>query len=155
MQKMMKNVNIEIDFQNASQFQDIPDFSQFKQWVLSVLKEKCEEVEIVIRIVDEPEMKQLNLTYRNKNKPTNVLSFPLESSPLVGDVVICAPVVSEEAHSQNKEIKAHWAHLTIHGVLHLLGYDHVHSDEAEIMERLETQILEKLGFPNPYETPAD
>lgn len=142
---------IELDFQNVSQDRDIPGEHCFQDWVLTALKGQCGEAEITLRIVDPIEMTQLNFRYRGQNKPTNVLSFPLEEVPLVGDIVICASVVAAEAQAQKKEIKAHWAHLTIHGVLHLLGYDHIEPAEAEYMEALEIRMLKDLGFSNPYE----
>ncbi len=151
MHKMMRhNVHIEIDIQNVSEIVDIPEFTCFQDWVLSALAKQCDEAEVTVRIVDVPEMTALNTQFRGQNKPTNVLAFPLETAPLVGDVVICAPVVVLEAKVQKKSLKAHWAHLTIHGILHLLGYDHMTSVEAEQMEGLEIDLLKKLGFPNPY-----
>jgi probable rRNA maturation factor len=105
------------------------------------------------------ESQELNHQYRGKNKPTNVLSFPFEipehlpegvEIELLGDLIICAPVVEREAQEQNKALLAHWAHMTLHGCLHLLGYDHIEDKEAEEMESLEIEILQKMGFPNPY-----
>jgi len=111
---------------------------------------------VLIRLVDETEGARLNADYRGKNYPTNVLSFPFEVPPGIpnthlGDLVICAPVVVGEAVAQGISVEAHWAHLTVHGVLHLLGYDHLEDDEAERMEAEEIRILETLGFPNPYQ----
>ncbi len=120
--------------------------------------------EISIRIVDLEESQQLNRDYRDKNKPTNVLSFPSElpeelNIPLLGDLVICAPVVATEATQQQKTLDSHWAHMVVHGTLHLLGYDHIDDADAAIMENLETRILTGLGFPEPYDSewhsPAD
>ena len=113
--------------------------------------------ELSIRIVDEAESADLNHTYRHKSGPTNVLSFPCEVPDgvpldLLGDLVICAPVVAREAQAQGKASEAHWAHMVIHGVLHLRGYDHIDTAEAERMEALEIDILSRLGYPNPYET---
>lgn len=119
--------------------------------------------ELSLRIVDQPEMQALNKRYRSKDKPTNVLSFPAElppglpdeiALPLLGDVVICAPVVMCEAQMQNKPLAAHWDHMLIHGVLHLLGFDHETDNEAEEMESLETRLLKELGWPCPYTIPA-
>ncbi len=121
--------------------------------------------EIVIRIVDEAESQALNHDYRGKNSPTNVLSFPFElpegmpeqmraelGEGIIGDIAICAPVVEREAKDQGKAAEAHWAHMVIHGVLHLLGHDHVEDAGAEIMEAMEIRALSELGYPNPYFT---
>jgi probable rRNA maturation factor len=136
----------------------IPSTAQFKRWAKAVLQEKMSNAEITIRIVDKDEITTLNSTYRHKNKPTNVLSFPFEMPedvkldvPILGDIIICAEVIIEEAHEQNKKVNAHWAHMVVHGILHLLGHDHEKDDEAKIMEAEEISILEELGFPNPYE----
>lgn len=116
--------------------------------------------DIGVRIVDEDESRVLNRDYRGKDKPTNILSFPSDlpefvrtklETALLGDLVICAPVVRREAEEQGKTEQAHWAHLTVHGVLHLLGYDHIEDDEAAVMEPLEIAALASLGLPNPYE----
>ncbi|MCK5873375.1 MAG: rRNA maturation RNase YbeY [Alcanivoracaceae bacterium] len=121
--------------------------------------------EIAIRIVDEAESRALNHDYRGKDYPTNVLSFPFElpegmpeemrvelGEGIIGDIAICAPVVEREAKDQGKAVEAHWAHMVIHGVLHLLGHDHVEDAGAEIMEALEIRALAELGYPNPYFT---
>lgn len=150
-----------IDLQIASEnTENLPELAQFTQWVAQALtfvssSEQCPETEITIRIVDEAESHELNLTYRGKDKPTNVLSFPFEvpegiDLPLLGDLVICRQIVEQEATEQHKPVIAHWAHLTIHGTLHLLGYDHITDEEAEEMEGLETQIMQHLGFTDPY-----
>lgn len=150
-----------IDLQIASENSDnLPLLSQFQHWVDKALSTEANntaypETEITIRIVDESESHQLNLTYRGKDKPTNVLSFPFEAPanielPLLGDLVICRSVVEQEALEQNKPLEAHWAHLTIHGTLHLLGYDHLTDAEAEEMESLETTIMQSLDFADPY-----
>lgn len=112
--------------------------------------------EVSVYIVDEAESQELNLRYRQQNKPTNVLSFPADipaelNLPLLGDLVICAPVVEREAAEQNKTLEAHWAHMVVHGTLHLVGYDHITDPEAEEMESLETKILTHMGFPPPYD----
>ena len=111
-----------------------------------------------IRIVDEAESQELNRRYRGKDKSTNVLSFPYDGDmldvPILGDIVICGPVVAMEAQQQGKEPRAHWAHLVVHGCLHLLGYDHVQESEAEVMEACERKILAGMGFPDPYATTA-
>jgi probable rRNA maturation factor len=108
-----------------------------------------------VRIVDEQESAELNEQYRHKQGPTNVLSFPFECPPgvelnLLGDLVICAPVVQREAQQQQKQELAHWAHMVVHGTLHLLGYDHLQQDEAEAMENREIRIMEDLGYSDPY-----
>lgn len=111
--------------------------------------------EVTIRIVDEAESQQLNHTYRGKDKPTNVLSFPFEAPagielPLLGDLIICRQVVEREAQEQEKPLLAHWAHMVVHGSLHLLGYDHIEDAEAEEMESIETEIMLALGYDDPY-----
>ncbi|MBF7072545.1 rRNA maturation RNase YbeY [Glaciecola sp. MH2013] len=115
-----------------------------------------EPLEVTIRVCGNDESQTLNHTYRGKNKATNVLSFPFESPEhielaFLGDLVICAPVVEAEAQTQGKKVIDHWAHLTLHGLLHLLGYDHIEDDEAEEMETLETEILAKLAIDDPYQ----
>lgn len=134
---------------------DQPVEADFRRWVESALPADGEPVELVVRIVDEAESGQLNHDYRGKEGPTNVLSFPFEAppqvpSPLLGDLVICAPVVAREAAQQGKTVQAHWAHMVIHGVLHLLGYDHMTDDEAQQMEDRERELLHRLHFPDPY-----
>jgi len=145
--------------QNASNAGGVPGLDDFRAWVVAALDGKG-GVSLVIRVVDEDEMRTLNSRYRGHDRPTNVLSFPahlpasvraqLATDPL-GDIVMCAPLVSSEAQTQGKPLAAHWAHLTVHGVLHLLGYDHQDDDEAAAMEALEIQCLGKLGISNPYE----
>ena len=144
-----------LDIQSASSSEDTPNEQSMKRWVSAAIVSKTGDTELSIRIVDERESQELNQTYRGSSGPTNVLSFPFDAEipeplPLIGDVVICAPVVAREAEQQNKELKAHWAHMIVHGVLHLQGYDHQNDTEAVIMETLETEIMQKLGFPPPY-----
>lgn len=144
-----------LDIQSASSSEDAPDEQSIKRWVSAALGSKTGDTELSVRIVDEHEGQQLNETYRGASGPTNVLSFPFDADipeplPLIGDIVICAPVVAREAKQQNKKLKAHWAHMIIHGVLHLLGYDHQNDSDAVIMETLETEIMQELGFPPPY-----
>jgi probable rRNA maturation factor len=132
-----------------------PTEADFRHWAESALPLDGAPVELVVRIVDEAESGQLNRDYRGKEGPTNVLSFPFEAppevpSPLLGDLVICAPVVAREAAQQGKAPQAHWAHMVIHGVLHLLGYDHMTDEEAQLMEDRECELLHRLHFPNPY-----
>lgn len=136
----------------------IPQTKMLKHWLKTALTDKIPQAEVTVRIVDKNEMTELNSTYRNKNKPTNVLSFPSdlpddvqEDIPLLGDIVICADVIQEEAVEQHKPLDAHWAHMLVHGGLHLLGFDHEKDDEADIMEAEEIAILAKLGFSNPYQ----
>jgi probable rRNA maturation factor len=153
-----------VDIQHASNADHIPLDEQFTHWVNSALQhpsvhavhEIAQHTELSIRIVDAVESQQLNRDYRQQDKPTNVLSFPAEipdfvDTPLLGDLVICAPIVATEAQQQHKTTQAHWAHMTIHGTLHLLGYDHIDDDDAELMEALEVKLLAALGFSSPYE----
>jgi probable rRNA maturation factor len=151
-------VKVDIAVQNPTSFTPVPSNQQFERWVNAVLHGSGDQ-ELLIRIVDRRESRQLNARYRHKNKATNVLSFPAElpeevGLPLLGDIIICAPIVAEEARDQNKSAEAHWAHLTIHGILHLLGHDHQAEEEACAMESLETRILQSLGFPDPYSDPG-
>ncbi|MCG6934626.1 MAG: rRNA maturation RNase YbeY [Proteobacteria bacterium] len=134
-----------------------PEGEVLRGWVEAVLaaEGRQDELELTVRIVDANEIAVLNQRYRNKPGPTNVLSFPFEapsgvSLNLLGDLVIAAPVVTEEARRQGKTETAHWAHLVVHGTLHLLGYDHQTAAQAEAMERREIRILHSLGYPNPY-----
>ncbi|MFA6040444.1 MAG: rRNA maturation RNase YbeY [Methylophilus sp.] len=140
--------NLSLTVQYATQQENLPTRNQLKKWVKASLRV---DTEVTIRIVDEDEGRILNSSYRGKDYPTNVLTFPLTEEPyLMGDIIICAPVVQAEAHAQNKSIEAHYAHLTVHGVLHLHGYDHVTEPQAALMESLEVTILQKLGYANPY-----
>ena len=145
-----------IDLQIAcEQESGLPTAEQIEQWATAAVQPQSDEVEMTVRIVDEPESHELNLNYRGKDRPTNVLSFPFECPdevelPLLGDLVICRQVVEREAQEQDKPVMAHWAHMVVHGSLHLLGYDHIEDDEAEEMESLETQIMIGLGFVDPY-----
>lgn len=150
---------IELDYQNACSESNIPDQEQCLKWLEQFLPDFQQTSELTIRVVDEAESRELNHTYRDKDKSTNVLSFPFEvpehlpediDFPLLGDLVICAQVVNREAVEQDKTIEAHWAHMLLHGCLHLLDYDHIDDDEAEEMETLEIKILHKMGFENPY-----
>jgi len=135
---------------------DVPSQKQFQQWVEAALQSVPEECELSIRLVEIEESAELNSTYRGKSGPTNVLSFPFDSPVpmeprLLGDLIICTPIVAKEAREQQKEQHHHWAHLVVHGCLHLLGYDHIEDDEAEIMEELEKKILHSLAIDNPYQ----
>lgn len=148
--------NVIIDLQIASEnIENLPSEEQIQQWANAAVRAQTMEPEITVRIVDEAESHQLNLTYRGKDKPTNVLSFPFECPDeveltLLGDLVICRQVVEQEAREQDKPLMAHWAHMVVHGCLHLLGYDHLEDAEAEEMESLETEIMLGLGFEDPY-----
>jgi probable rRNA maturation factor len=132
-----------------------PDQQQIQLWVDAALDDYDPDTEIVVRIVGEQESAELNEQYRHKSGPTNILSFPVDvpegiELDLLGDLVICAPVVEKEALEQGKLLAHHWAHIIVHGVLHLLGYDHIDDDEAELMENKEIAILNKLHINNPY-----
>lgn len=148
-------MTIELELQIASDAQTLPHPSQFREWVAAALEDRIDETEMTIRIVDEEEMTELNQQYRKKNGPTNVLSFPADDDSefglsSLGDIVICAPIVAKQADQQNKALIAYWAHMVIHGTLHLLNYDHQTEEEAQEMESLETNILVSLGYPPPY-----
>jgi probable rRNA maturation factor len=152
-------VNLHVDIQTASA-EPVPDEDDICSWIGAALESQRQsndrdEAEISLRLVDSEEMATLNQTYRGKSGPTNVLSFPAElpegiALPLLGDIVICAPIVRREAEEQRKTLEAHWAHMTVHGTLHLLGYDHEHEEEAAEMEALESRILNDLHFACPY-----
>lgn len=149
-------MNIELDIQIAVQNSDLPSKEQFYQWVSAVLTPYNKPYELTIRIVEQTESQQLNHQYRHKDKPTNVLSFPFEVPEgidlnLLGDLVVCADIVEQEAQQQHKTSIAHWAHMITHGCLHLLGYDHISESEANEMEALEIKILAQQGYENPYE----
>lgn len=146
-----------LDIQIATESTDYPSEEQFQQWLDAALAGFEEDAEVVIRLVDEAESAELNQQYRHKPGPTNILSFPFEAPEgmeldldLLGDLVICVPVIAKEAVEQNKQTLHHWAHITVHGVLHLLGYDHIEVQDAEQMEALEIEILNKLNIANPY-----
>lgn len=147
---------ITLDLQVACDNENLPSNEDFQTWLESALNIYNKPFEITIRIVDEAESQALNHQYRHKNKPTNVLSFPFEvpegiEMDLLGDLIICANVVEQEAKQQNKVLNHHWAHMVIHGSLHLLGYDHISDEEAEEMESLEVKILHTLNIPDPYQ----
>ena len=148
-------MTITLDLQIACSNKNLPSESQFQLWLETALASYQKNFELTIRIVDEAESQQLNHQYRAKNKSTNVLSFPFEVPEgielgLLGDLIICADVVESEAIEQNKNLINHWAHMVIHGCLHLLGYDHINDDDADEMETLEIKLLKKLGISDPY-----
>lgn len=145
-----------LDLQIESTHTNLPTRQQFEHWLIAILPKDKQHHDITIRIVDKEESQSLNVQYRQKDKPTNVLSFCADlpadiDIPLLGDLVICADVVASEAREQKKQWHTHWAHMVIHGTLHLLGYDHETSHEAEIMEDIEIQCMKQLGFSNPYD----
>ena len=144
----------EIELQLKTAAVNLPSSDDFKQWASAALRD-TQKTSVVIRLVDSDESRRLNSDYRGVDKPTNVLSFPFEApaeiaDEFLGDMIICAPVVEQEARQQNKPLQAHWAHMVTHGMLHLQGYDHQNNQQAEEMERLEVEILATLGFPDPY-----
>jgi len=156
-----------LDLQLASDCADIPKEEDIQLWLDTLLSYKTlNKKEITVRIVDEAEIQQLNQQYRGKDKSTNVLSFPFDMpefalpddveidesmSHFLGDIVICAQVVTQESKEQNKPLSHHWAHMLVHGTLHLLGYDHIEDEEAEEMEGIEIAILQKLAIDDPYQ----
>jgi probable rRNA maturation factor len=152
----MSDAEQTIDVQYAVSADGIPAAEQIRHWAEQALSAQQAAAELSVRVVDEAEITALNRQYRGKDGPTNVLSFPYEAIPgiasnLLGDVVICAPVVAAESVAQGKPLEAHWAHLVIHGVLHLLGYEHHKEGEASRMEATEIELLAALGYANPYE----
>ena len=146
----------ELEIQRVFTAGETPDDEQFHDWFGLFSKQLHVKGSLVIRLVDEAESQQLNLSYRGKDSSTNVLSFPFEAPANIednhiGDLVICVSVVNREAMAQNKPQNHHWAHIVLHGILHLLGYDHIDDDEATKMEQMEIDLLNKLGIGNPYE----
>jgi len=146
---------IDLDLQIACEFDDLPSEEQFFLWANTALKNLKPDAEMTIRISDAQESQQLNSEYRSKDKPTNVLSFEFEAPsgidlPLIGDLVICPEIVKKESIEQEKTFHNHFAHMVVHGCLHLLGFDHIDNDEANEMESLEKQILAGLGIDDPY-----
>lgn len=150
---MSVTLDLQLACENA---EGMPQAADFQRWLDAAILPFQEEAEVTVRLVDEAESQELNHTYRGKDKPTNVLSFPFECPPgielpLLGDLVICRQVVENEATEQGKPLMAHWAHMVVHGSLHLLGYDHIEDGEAEEMEALEIEFMAALGFANPYQ----
>lgn len=153
---MKKMVNLFVD--NASGELDVPSQKEFAQWVTLAAAQKNQQGSINLRLVDKTEIQALNKQFRQQDKPTNVLSFPFEPfegieviEKIIGDIALCPEVIAEEAKEQHKELVAHWAHMSLHSVLHLLGYDHQNEVDAKTMEQLEINLLHQLGYENPYE----
>lgn len=145
---MSKNPQLWMDVQFASELKGLPNLAQFKLWARKALRT---DAQIALRITDEEEARAFNSEYRGKDYATNVLTFPLTESPfIIADILICAPVVAIEAAEQGKSLEAHFAHLTVHGVLHAHGYDHEKEAPAALMESIESQIMTSLGYPDPY-----
>lgn len=159
------SLELELDLQLETAGTDAPPLSDLERWVSATLEGRRDRVELTIRVVGELEGRELNRRYRGQDRPTNVLSFPFDAPPwidvgdpihdLLGDLVICADLVRREAAEQGKPVAAHWAHLVVHGVLHLLDYDHLTDEKATEMEGLETAILSGLGFPPPYQPESE
>jgi probable rRNA maturation factor len=155
-------MNLAVDIQVASDSDDPPEPDSINRWLRAALERELpadddREIEISVRLVDREESQTLNRHYRQKDKPTNVLSFPSDLPPdlpfrHLGDIVICAPVIRDEAREQGKPVDDHWAHMLVHGALHLLGYDHIEDSEAAEMEEREVAILAQLGIADPYQT---
>lgn len=145
---------LQVELQSAVRSYWIPPKREITRWARAALGPLGNGRELSVRVTGRRESRALNARYRGRDKPTNVLSFPAAglsaAAPLLGDLVICAAVVDEEAREQGKALKAHWAHLVVHGALHLVGYDHERSRDAQLMERLEVRVLRGLGFPDPY-----
>ena len=161
-----QNIRLYLDLQNTITAKNVPNQDALHLWAKSaLLNNDHDEYELTLRIVDKDEIRSLNKDYRHKDKTTNVLSFPYEDFPislpedmvndnnisLLGDIVICHDIVLQEAQQQNKSLEDHWAHLVVHGVLHLQAYDHIEEEEAQLMESLEVAILKKLNIANPYQ----
>lgn len=149
-------MTVTLDLQLACEDNTIPEVEDFQCWVDTALGSYNKPFELTIRIVEVEESQTLNAQYRDKDKPTNVLSFPFDvpegiEMDLLGDLVVCANVVKQESIEQNKPLKHHWAHMIIHGCLHLLGYDHISDEEAVEMENIEIQLLKKLSIADPYQ----
>ena len=145
---------IVIDLQTDTGLAGVPAAAEFSRWVTAALRDSHEQLEQTIRVVDEPQSRELNLRYRGRDSATNVLAFPADDEYLeydcLGDLVLCAPLVALEAAQQGKADAAHWAHLVVHGMLHLQGFDHQSESQATEMEALEVEILDTLGYTNPY-----
>lgn len=148
-------VDLDVGVSYALPRAGLPSAVSFRRWVAAALQGRILRADLAVRLVDEREGRALNLHYRGQDHATNVLSFPADlphgvTLPLLGDIVLCAPVIAREARAQGKPLNAHYAHLTVHGVLHLLGFEHGKRRDAEVMELLEREILATLGLPDPY-----
>lgn len=139
-----------INIQNLPDKKTLPTRAQMRAWARLALKNWPTDTELTLRLVNEEEIQTLNKSFRKKNTPTNVLSFPMEEPDYLGDIVLCEKVIAREAKEQKKKPIAHWAHMVIHSVLHLQGYDHMKVKDAQKMEALEIALLDQLKFPNPY-----
>ena len=149
----LPKLKLSLTLQNPADHKPAPTKQQFSSWIKAALLPPLTTAEITVRIAGCQESAQLNEQYRHKTGPTNVLSFSYSQQfpqEIAGDIVICADLVAQEAQAEGKMVIAHWAHLTVHGILHLQGYDHIEIDDATKMEQLETRILQSLGFPDPY-----
>ncbi len=147
-------MGLDIAIQTATRERSIPT-AEFLQTIARQALGDVADAEITIRLVDAEESRDLNKKWRHIDKPTNILSFPISRADdvvpmLMGDLVICAALIQQEAAEQNKPLDAHWAHILIHGILHLSGYDHAEAEEARLMQRCETGIMQQCGYPNPY-----
>ncbi len=139
--------DLSLSVQYATDCEHLPTRAQVRRWVSAALDK---DAEITVRFVDEAEGRALNRDYRGKDYATNVLSFVYETEPVQGDLVICAPVAAREAHEQGRTLEAHYAHLVVHGILHLQGYDHEDDADADAMEARESAVVTRLGYPDPY-----
>lgn len=149
------NAKSAVDVQRCSSASWLPDDNEISRWVDLATHDLPYSVSLTVRMVDEAESRELNHRFRSRDSATNVLSFPCDVEDeqkvrVLGDVVVCAPLVEVEAQNQGKKLRDHWAHLVIHGILHLLGYDHLAPDEAIVMENLEIAMLQKMEINNPY-----
>lgn len=154
----------QVNYQNPHNISSAPNIFHLQRWINTTLENLVDTAELTVRIVEPDEIKSLNFQYRQKNKPTNVLSFPSEipeelktqiGCSEIGDIIICHEIIEKEAKEQHKTIEDHYAHMVIHGVLHLMGYDHIKQADADIMEPLEIKLLAKLHIDNPYELKDD
>ena len=146
--KRRVGAKLELTLQIAASSTGLPSTERFRRWTRASL---LENADVTLRLVDRAEGRALNRAYRRRDYATNVLTFAYpDQQPLAGDIVLCLPVIKEEARRQGKTLGAHLAHLTVHGVLHLQGFDHETEDDAELMEGIETEIVSKLGYPDPY-----
>lgn len=151
-------MQIKVNIQRATKTRNLPSNQRIRTWVHAALKSHVQQAELTVRMVGTGEAARLNQAWRREKGPTNVLSFPADdrhdlATGFLGDIVLCAPVIVREAMQQGKSLGAHWAHMIIHGALHLLGYDHEKYAEARKMERLEKKLLAKLAIADPYKQP--